>query len=423
MHATPGRGGIFERYISALHYRDFRYMWGAGLAAQAAAWALIVARGWLVFDQTGSSTWVGITTFAAMGPMFIVPPFIGVLADRIDRRTILAWTYAINLVHNLVFAVLVIAGTITLWQIVLLSLVNGVVRAAQLPTSQALAANLVPRSALLNALSLTAATQHASRLIGPGIVTPMLVQLGAPSAFLMCTLFYAIGLVLIRRIETRSVGGLRPGESFIKNFTDGLKYAAANPLIKMVLILVFFHCGLTMAFESLMPGFVHEHLTGFHDGGFGLLMIAVGCGGLVGSIYIGGVQSSLVRGRLFLVMGIISGVGQMLLSFAPGMAVAFAAAALMGGAQAGFMTMSQAITQSLASDEYRGRLASINTFSLGGVMSLMNLVNGYFSSQVGSAAVLLVSGGLFALIMLLSPLAITPRQIYRTGIPAEAHAT
>ena len=246
-----------QRYVAALAYRDFRSMWLANVAAQAAAWALIVARGWLVFDQTNSSLWVGITTFAAMGPMVIVPPFAGVLADRVDRRTILAWTYALNLAHNLLLAFLALFGVIEVWHIVVLSLFNGVIRATQMPTSQALAANLVPRHALLNALSLNTATQHGSRLIGPGLVTPLLAAMGAPAAFFLCSIFYAVGWVQIMRIRTRSTGGIREGEGFIANFTDGIRYTFGVPLIRTVLILVFFHCGLTMAFESSLPGFCH----------------------------------------------------------------------------------------------------------------------------------------------------------------------
>src|SRR6059058_1960850 len=89
------RASLF-RYTAALEYREFRTMWLASLAAQAAAWALIVARGWLVFDMTGSSMVVGIVTFAAMAPLIFMPPIAGVLADRFDRRNVLAATYAVT---------------------------------------------------------------------------------------------------------------------------------------------------------------------------------------------------------------------------------------------------------------------------------------------------------------------------------------
>jgi MFS family permease len=410
-----------ERYTAALKYPDFRTMWWANLTAQAAAWALIVTRGWLVFDLTHSSGMVGVVTFAAMAPLFFVPPLAGVLADRIDRRTLLGWTYALNLVHNLVLAVLAFTGAIVPWHLVALSLVNGVARAVQMPVSQALAANLVPRDKLLNALSLNAATLHGSRLVGPGLATPLLAFFGAPAAFFLCTGFYALGWLLVLRIRTRSVGGVRRGESFVASFMSGLRYAGAQPLIRMVLLMVVFHCGLTMAFESLLPNFSAREL-GAGATGFSTLMTAVGAGGLVGSIYIGGVQSPLARGRLYLVMGLLSGLGQALLSFAPSMGWAVGAAAIMGASQAAFMTTGQAVTQSLAADEYRGRIASLNTFSLGGVMSFMNLANGFLGEQFSAASLLLVNGLLFAGIMVASAALTTPRGVYTRGLPAEAVA-
>ena len=411
----------YERYASALSYQDFRNQWYANMWAQAAAWALIVARGLLVFDKTNSAMWVGVTVFAATGPMIFIPPFAGVLADRFDRKRILSWTYSLNLLNNLVMALLIFSGRIEIWQIVLLSFTNGVFRAVQMPVSQALVASLVPRQVLLNALSLNTATQHGSRLLGPGLVTPLIVYFGEGPAFLLCTVFYAIGWVYLQRVKAVSTGGARADESFVENFVDGLRYSFSKPLIRMVLILVFFHCGLTMAFESTMPGFIKDHLPG-NRGGFGTLMMGIGLGGLIGSIYVGGIQSSLARGRMFLMLGLLSGLGQIVMAFSSVMVTAFLAAIVMGGAQAGFMTMGNAITQSLASDEYRGRLASINTFSLGGVMSIMNLANGWIATHYGSQAVLLFSGGLFIFIMLLSVLTVTPRRVYRTGIPAEARA-
>src|SRR5205814_9879039 len=130
--------------------------------AQAAAWALIVARGWLVFDLTGSSMAVGWVTFAAMAPTFFVPPIAGVLADRMDRRTLLASTYAINLFHNLALALLAGTGVITEGHIILLAVVNGAARATQQSVAQALAANLVPSDRLHMPLSPNAAPRLAT---------------------------------------------------------------------------------------------------------------------------------------------------------------------------------------------------------------------------------------------------------------------
>jgi MFS family permease len=209
--------------------------------------------------------------------------------------------------------------------------------------------------------------------------------------------------------------------------------------------MVFFHCSLTMAFESLLPTFAaqefsghsltlpasaaptHEHGDGLAptDGGFNTeatgfatLMMGVGAGALVGSILIGGIQSRLARGRLYLAMGVLSGFGQVLLAFAPNMGMAVVAAAVMGGSQAAFMTMGQALMQSLAADEFRGRLASLNTLSFGGIMAVMNLFNGYLGAYTTAASILLADGLLFVSIMLASVSFSVPRTVYVRGMPA-----
>jgi len=91
------------------------------------------------------------------------------------------------------------------------------------------------------------------------------------------------------------------------------------------------------------------------------------------------------------------------------------AAALMGGAQAAFMTMTQAVTQATATDEYRGRVASLNTVALGGMMASVNLLNGSLADQFGAADILFWEGLLFVGIMLVSLFAVTGRRVYGRG--------
>jgi MFS family permease len=420
---------LVNKLTAALAYEDFRHMWMANASAQAAAWALIVTRGWLVFDQTHSTLSVGLTTFAAMGPMVVIPPLAGVLADRFDRRTVLAWTYLVNLGHNLVLATLALTGVLDFWMILVLSLVNGIGRAVQMPTSQALAANLVPREKLVNALSLTASTQHGSRLIGPGLSTPLLSIFGAGAAFLLCTAFYAFGLFEVLRIKTKSIGidvTKQAHESYFTNFKQGLRYVGDQPVIRFVILIAFFHCGLTMAFETLLPGFSRGQLVHDHGGanatGFGTLMMGVGAGSLIGSLAIAGIDSAKTRGTIYLVTGLISGLGLVLLSFTTTLWMAFMAAALMGAGQAAFMTMGQAITQAMAADEYRGRVASINTFMLGGAMSIMNLANGALGGLFSPAFLIAANGGAFVIVMMISAFALTGRRVYGTGIQVNSPA-
>jgi MFS family permease len=410
---------FFNRYGAALAYPEFRKMWSANAFAQAAAWGLIVARGELVFNETHSSAWVGATTFAAMAPLFLVPPIVGVLADRMDRRTILAASYGLNGLQNLALFFGALFGVLEVWMIVALAVVNGVARATQIPTSQALAATLVPREKLLNALSLNASTQHGSRLIGPGIVTPLLLISGSAAAFLLCASFYVVGLFLIMRMTPKLPDPGRLKEGFFASFAGGVGYVYSMPVIRFMIMLAIFHCGLTMAFESLLPGFAHNRL-GIAEGGFGPLLAGVGAGAFVASIFISGIQTSKARGNVLILTGLVSGIGQTLLALTSVLWLAVFAAAIMGGAQAAFMTMTQAVTQATAADEYRGRVASLNTVALGGMMATVNLLNGNLADEFGAAPILFWEGLIFVGIVVVSLFAVTGKRVYGRGGTLEA---
>lgn len=411
--------GMADRFGAALAFKDFRNLWMATAFAQAAAWGLIVTRGWLIYREAESSFLVGVATFAAMGPMLVVPPVVGVLADRMDRRRILQAAYATELAQSSTLLVLAATGVLDVWMVILASLVSGVARAAALPTAQATAATLVPPDRLLNALSLTASTQHGSRLFGPGLVTPLLALSGAPAAFAVSVVLYALALHRVRRIAPQRIVQTGGRESFATNFLGGLAYVYNRPILRMMLLILVCHCAFTMAFESLLPSFAAHRLDAA-DEGFGTLMMGVGVGAFIASLFVSGIQTERGRGDALIITGVLSGLGQVMLALTSSLVVAVGAAAIMGGAQAAFMTMGQAVTQSIATDEYRGRVASINSFSLGGMMAMMNLFNGSLAEEYGAQPLLLIHGAMFVLVVAVTFLPATGRRVYGRASTAAA---
>jgi hypothetical protein len=84
--------------------------------------------------------------------------------------------------------------------------------------------------------------------------------------------------------------------------------------------------------------------------------------------------------------------------------------------------MGQAITQAMAADEYRGRVASINTFMLGGAMSIMNLSNGALGGVFSPGFLIAANGGAFVIVMMMSAFALTGRRVYGDGIQVHQSA-
>ncbi len=409
------QSSTLARYLPALRYRDYRFLWLSSLSSGAAAWALIVARGWLVYDISGSSIWVGLATFSAMIPMFVMPPVAGFLADRLERRVLLTWVYALQILNNLVLAVLALTGVIEIWHIVLLSFLNGSVRATQMPVTQALLPNVVPKANLLNAITLNASTVHGSRLFGAALIAPLLIGAGAGGAFILTTGLYAAALLFSLAIRTASKGEMERDKSALHNFFAGVRFIYGHPTILPLMIVVFLHCCLTMSFESLLPVISDEQLGG-GDGGFSYLMMAVGAGALVGVLGLSLIDRAQTRGRLLVVTGLVSGIAPIGLALSSAMPLALVSAAGMGAAQSGFMALTAVFIQAEVPDAIRGRVMSVYLWHIGGMMASFNLMNGALADVVGAPVLLIVPGIIFAVVVPVSVLRLSLRQLYSRGV-------
>ena len=150
--------------------------------------------------------------------------------------------------------------------------------------------------------------------------------------------------------------------------------------------------------------------------------MAVGAGALVSAMTLAGIRSEATRGRLFLYLGLLSGVTPIILGLSFNMPMALAAAAGMGASQAGFMTITHTMIQSIVPDGIRGRVAGIYSMHVGGMMASVNLINGGLADYINAPVLLSVGGVMFIVIMFLSLQRVTIRQIYTRGLGREAYS-
>ncbi len=411
---------VLHRYIVALQYQDFRWIWLSSMGGQSAYWALIVARGIYVLDETGSSTQVGITTFVAMAPRFLLPPLAGYLADRFDRRTVLATAYVLQLSQALVLVALALGGVLEVWHVVVLALLNGSFRTFQMTATQTLIPNVVPREHWLNAIAMNQVSLQGSRLVGPALITPALLLYDVSIAFLVSTTFYVLGIAGVMAIRTRSTGELTRGSSIGASLWAALRYAWADPQLRALFILLALHCSMSMSFESILPVIARDELGDVDLSAY--LMMGVGAGAVVALIGIAGVRSASGRGKLLFLTGVVSGASLLLLAASGSTTVALLGAAAMGGSQAAFMAIGGAMVQSLAPDGMRGRISGLNQINIGGTMAVMNLVNGFAADEFGAPIVLLVLGLGFTSAAVASLAFGTVRGIYRGSIAVPVRA-
>ena len=393
-------------YLVSLKYPDFFKMWLAGLFAGSSHWALIVVRGWVVYQISDSSMLVGLVTFAAMIPMVLVTPFIGYLADKFQRRRILQIMFFINFVHNLGLGILYFMDLILPWHLVLLAFVQGSARASQMPSGQALVPNIVPKENLLNAVALNMSTVHATRLLGPLAVAPFLNYIGnnensingTDIAFFICTGFYALSFIFALMIKNPSTGKVS-SESFISGFTEGLKFVHSNKPILVVIGITTFHCMLTMSFESVLPYFSVNKL-GEEGLAVSFMMMCVGVGSLFASLFLAGTSDEKLKGKIFYLFAIICGIAPVLLGLSTNIFLSLFATILMGMGQAGFMIISHTIIQLISPDYARGRIAGVYAMYIGGSMALFNFLNGFSADYIDPGYSIAAQGIFFTLLII-----------------------
>ena len=160
-------------------------------------------------------------------------------------------------------------------------------------------------------------------------------------------------------------------------------------------------------------------------------MMSIGAGALISVIALSGVRQESTKGRMFLYLGLISGVAPIILALSINMPMAIGAAILMGAAQAGFMTLTHTMIQLVTEDNVRGRVGAVYSVHIGGIMASMNLANGALAEisflefsfwnglrNVMPADTMLTVGGLLFVFAVFASWSFqTLRTIYQTGIP------
>jgi MFS family permease len=413
MQGRSRRGRLGNSLFSSLRYRDNRVFWIGTSLSSVGQSAFLVAAVWLASGLGGGGA-AGLVTFAVMAPFLIATPIGGLLADRYDRRAIVLGAQAVQGVVALVLGALALLDLLPLAVLVAFVLLTSIARTIELPTVGAALPSLVPQRELLNTLSLNTLATIGSRLVGAGLLAPVLKFGGAGPAFLMIAALYPGALVWVRRVPPMPRGALA-AVGLAEQVREGGRYIARHGIIGLLLAITILHCWLAMSYDSTLPLFATESLDGSGDV-YALLSAAIGAGAIAGSLLLAGLKTSRWRGMLLLGTGLGSGLGTALLAPVGVWPLALVVCAAMAAAQSMFMTLSTMLVQETTPDALRGRVTGLFLSTAGGIMAFGNLVNGYLSERFSPPPVLALTG-LAYIVALLAVSGAYPalRRVYARG--------
>ncbi|WP_337059340.1 MFS transporter [Kineococcus sp. G2] len=229
-----------NRTFRSLRHRDYR-LWATGaIVSNTGTWMQRVAQDWLVIQvlTNGSGTAGGITTGLQFGPILLLAPLAGWVADRFPQRRTLLATQAAMLLLGLAMAALVLTGVVRLWHVYVLATLLGCVSAIDGPVRQTFVGQLVPPEDLPNAIGLNSASFNSARLIGPGLAGLLIAAFGTGPVFLINALSFLGPLTTLHLMRpAEPVRRERPAKGS-GSVREGLRYVRARPDLMAIFVLV-----------------------------------------------------------------------------------------------------------------------------------------------------------------------------------------
>ena len=293
---TVARLGRMEQ-LAALRHRDFRLLWIASLLSSTARWADMVVIGWLTLELTDSALMVGIVAGAKMAG-FLAAPFMGVVADRMDRRLLLMLAAVVNLAVAIIMLALFVSDALALWHVIALALIGGLTWALDNPTRQALVPDLVGREHLTNAIALNAVAIEITVVAGPALGGALIPLLGMSGAYALIAGIYLVDVWVLARMRSAKHAPAEVHESPVRSLLAGLEYVRSN---RTVLVLLAIACLLNLLAApyryAFMPVFA-RYILDAGPTGYGMLTAMAGVGALVAGLWVVSLGNFKRKGRL-----------------------------------------------------------------------------------------------------------------------------
>jgi len=371
---------------------NFRLWTAGGLVSNVGTWMQRVAQDWLVLTQLThrDASTLGIVMGLQFAPQFLLLPWTGLAADRLNRRKLLMATQATMGMLAVVLGVLTITGVIQLWHVYVFAFLSGSAAALDAPVRQTFVAEMVGDEDLPNAVALNSTSFNAAQMIGPAIAGLLIAKVGIGWAFLLNGLSFAAVLISMSFFRLSELRVSARAHRAASGFLEGFRYVWRKPDLRAILIMLF----LIGAFGLNFPIFISTMAVNvFHSDarGFGLLSSIMAAGTLSGALFAAGrekpsLASLLVGAGAF-------GLGCTLAALAPGYWWFAATLMVTGAAALTFTNGTNSIMQLSTEPAMRGRVMALRiAIALGGA-PIGAPITGWVANHFGPRWALCIGAG------------------------------
>jgi MFS family permease len=405
-----GAGGA-RAMFSALAHRNFRLFWGGAFLSNAGTWMQTVAQSWLVLQLTDSAFWLGVDSFVATAPSFLLTLLAGVVADLVDRKRLLILTQTVSGLSALALGAFVWSGVVSaasdVWVVLALTFVTGACWALAGPSYQAITVDLVPRRDLANAIALKSTQFQLARVIGPFLAAGAIKLFGLAGCFIVNGLSYAAIVAALASVSYGDEGGaktaqagaarrLRDRRAVLRDLAAGFAYVRGRPRVRVVLVCAGVVSLFGASYIVLIPVFARD-VFGWGETGLALLVGTAGVGALCGALVLAYLGDFRRKGTFLIYSATAGGLCIAAFGLAPSVWLALPLLFAVGFSMVSFFAAGNTLLQYLVTDRMRGRVMSMWMLCFMGGTTFGNILAGTAAESVGPRATLAACGSAVAL--------------------------
>ncbi|HSO29524.1 MAG TPA: MFS transporter [Candidatus Sulfomarinibacteraceae bacterium] len=368
------------------------------------------AQGWLVLQLTNSPGLLGLIGAIAGLPTLFLAVLAGVLADRLDRRALLAWTYGTSALLAAVLALLTTTGLVVYWHVAVIALIGGILMTVQMPASQAIVSAAVDRASLGSAIALNSAQYNLMRIIGPSIAGLAIAAGGLALGFWANAVALLVVAAIFARLPiapARAAGRLQA--AIWGDLQDGVRHVAGEPILTTLVLLAAAPALFVLSYLTFLPVYARDILA-IGAPGLGLLTGSIGVGALSGALLMASLRPAGGSGRLLLLGLLAMSISLTTFALSTVVPVTCLALAVLGASQVAYYSTTNTLIQVRVPARLRGRVHSLYVLTSIGLMPVGNLVAGAVAERTGVPPVLAVGG---ALTLVVAALAVILRPEFR----------
>ena len=379
--------------MTALKYPNYRLWFWGQIVSLFGTWMQSTALGFFVFDLTKSPAYLGLVGFAMGVPTWLFMLYAGVIADRVPRRTLLMITQTAMMVLAFALAALTFLHLIQPWHILVIALLLGTANAFEAPARQAFVLEMVEAEDMTNAIALNSAMFNTATALGPAAAGLTYAFFGPAWCFTINGISFIAVIAALRLMRLKPFVP-KPGRASARaELKEGLKYVAAHPKIRTIVGLIAVVSLFGMAFVTLIPAWSVNILHGdARTNGF--LQSARGAGALAAALLIASLGRFRFRGRLLTFGSFAFPIVTALFALTRWTPLSLVLLFGSGLSLILIFNLSNALVQTFAPNELRGRIMSIYALTFFGLMPIGSLGVGLTAERFGQPAAVLIGSGI-----------------------------